>query len=262
MAQNRIGICYEYGYGVQMNMKAAAEWYQTAANNGSATALANLANLYNYGAGVKKDDKKAFELNKRAAELGDGLGQVQLAYCYFDGTGTNKDANMAFYWMQKAVDNGVDGAKELLELMRNIHNYDMMYPGESVGGGKTVFMEERNGIYYVSCKINGVPAKFIFDTGASKISLSAGFAQELLDKGLLSDNDVLGEGKVSIADGSTSSVIVVNIRDVEIGGFHLSNVQATITEQQNAPLLLGQSAIQQLGRVTIDGYKLIIHNDR
>ena len=40
------------------------------------------------------------------------------------------------------------------------------------------------------------------------------------------------------------------------------NVKATIKQQQNAPLLLGQSAIEKLGKITIDGYKLIIHKAR
>ena len=62
-----------------------------------------------------------------------------------------------------------------------------------------------------------------------------------------------------IADGSTTATDVVNIQDVEIGGLHLKNVRATVKEQQNAPLLLGLSAIEKLGRITIDGYKLIIH---
>jgi predicted aspartyl protease len=42
---------------------------------------------------------------------------------------------------------------------------------------------------------------------------------------------------------------------------HLYNVRASIKDQQNAPLLLGQSAIEKLGKVTIDGHKLIIHKD-
>ena len=109
------------------------------------------------------------------------------------------------------------------------------------------------------CKINGIKADFIFDTGAGAISLSSDFARRLVAQGLLSDDDVTGQANTINANGSTNNVIVVNIKDVEIGGLHLYNVRATIKEQQNAPLLLGQSAIEKLGRITIDGYKLIIH---
>ena len=47
----------------------------------------------------------------------------------------------------------------------------------------------------------------------------------------------------------------VNVR------FEGEDVKATIKDQLNAPLLLGQSAIEKLGKVTIDGYKLIIHRE-
>ena len=122
-------------------------------------------------------------------------------------------------------------------------------------------MNKRNSVYYVPCKINGLKADFVFDTGAGAISLSSDFASRLVDMGLLSDNDVAGKTNSRIADGSVSQVLVVNIKDVEIGGLHLKNVRATIKEQQNAPLLFGQSAIEKLGKITIDGYKLIIHRN-
>ena len=47
----------------------------------------------------------------------------------------------------------------------------------------------------------------------------------------------------------------VNVR------FEGEDVKATIKDQLNAPLLLGQSAIEKLGKVTIDGYKLIIDRE-
>ena len=122
-------------------------------------------------------------------------------------------------------------------------------------------MNKRNYVYYVPCKINGLNADFIFDTGAGMISLSSRFAKQLVDTGRLSENDLVGTGNSTIADGSRTQVLIANIKDVEIGGLHLYNVKASIKEQQNAPLLLGQSAIEKLGKVTIDGYKHIIHRE-
>ena len=123
----------------------------------------------------------------------------------------------------------------------------------------TILMRKNYNVYYVPCKINGITADFIFDTGASTICLSSSFANELKRQGKLSQKDYIGQGRTMIADGSTTATDVVNIQDVEIGGLHLKNVRATVKEQQNAPLLLGLSAIEKLGRITIDGYKLIIH---
>lgn len=38
----------------------------------------------------------------------------------------------------------------------------------------------------------------------------------------------------------------------EIGGISLSNVEASVVDNINAPLLLGQTALAKFGRVTID----------
>lgn len=128
-------------------------------------------------------------------------------------------------------------------------------------GTTTILMKKMNGVFYIPCKINGVQADFVFDTGAGAISLSTGFAQTLMSRGVLSEPDFRGNNQVKNANGIIYNSTVVNIKDVEIGGLHLRNVLASILEQQNAPLLLGQSAIQKLGKITIDGNKLIIHTE-
>jgi aspartyl protease family protein len=45
---------------------------------------------------------------------------------------------------------------------------------------------------------------------------------------------------------------VLNIRELEFGGQKLKNVKASVISELKAPLLLGQSAISQLGKITID----------
>lgn len=154
--------------------------------------------------------------------------------------------------------------KELIALEKKISLCDDSNnpTNSNTPSGTTVLiMRKMNSVYYVPCTINGLKADFIFDTGAGMISLSSNFAKQLTDMGRLSEKDIVGKANSIIADGSVSQVLVANIKDVEIGGLHLYNVKATIKEQQNAPLLLGQSAIEKLGRVTIDGYKLIIHKE-
>ena len=214
-----------------------------------------------------KDEKRAFSLYKQSAEKGCVDGQRMLAFAYYYATGTPKDGDLAVYWMKKAKDNGDDAAEKILKDLQFLVDYEKGYygkevAGKDVGSSTTVIMNKRNSIYYVPCKINGLKADFVFDTGAGAISLSSGFAKRLVEMGVLSDNDITGRAKSFIADGSVSEVLVVNIKDVEIGGLHLYNVKATIKQQQNAPLLLGQSAIEKLGKITIDGYKLIIHREK
>lgn len=123
----------------------------------------------------------------------------------------------------------------------------------------TIQMEKDGGVYKVPCTVNGVKMKFIFDTGASTVSMSQTMAQFLLDGEYLSVSDITGVGQSVVADGTIVNHASIVIRDIEIGGLHLKNIKATVLESQNSPLLLGQTAISELGRITIDGNKLIIH---
>ena len=66
-----LGMCYEYGSGVQQDKKKAAQLYQQACDLGNASAMYILSRCYFHGFGVSQDRKKAIELCRRAAELGD-----------------------------------------------------------------------------------------------------------------------------------------------------------------------------------------------
>lgn len=125
---------------------------------------------------------------------------------------------------------------------------------------KVIQMENTNGVYRISCSVNGAKMKMIFDTGASTVSLSETMANFLYDNGYISKEDVLGTSKSRTADGSIHDNVVINLKDIEISGLHIKNVQAVVISSQNAPLLLGQSAIQKLGRITLNGNKLIIND--
>jgi len=123
-------------------------------------------------------------------------------------------------------------------------------------------MEETNGVYKIPCSVNGLKMKFIFDTGASVVSLSQSMAEYMFDNDYLTEKDILGKAQTQIADGSFVNVNVVNIKDFEVAGFHLKDVIATVKEGQNVPLLMGQSAIEKLGRISIEGNRLIIHKPK
>ena len=125
---------------------------------------------------------------------------------------------------------------------------------------KVIQMENMNGVYRISCSVNGAKMKMIFDTGASTVSLSESMANFLYDNDYISKEDILGTSKTQTADGSIHDNVVINIKDIEISGLHVKNVQAVVISSQNAPLLLGQTAIQKLGRISLSGDKLIIYD--
>jgi len=125
---------------------------------------------------------------------------------------------------------------------------------------KIIQMEKDGGVYKISCSVNGARMKMIFDTGASAVSLSMSMANYLYENDYIKKEDIIGSGKSQTADGTIVDHIVINLRDIEISGLHIKNIKATVIDGQNAPLLLGQTAIQALGPVTISGKRLIINN--
>lgn len=124
----------------------------------------------------------------------------------------------------------------------------------------TIRMEKEGGVYKIPCKINGAKLKMIFDSGASSVCLSESMAEYLLENDYISINDFIGVGSSSIADGRIVDHLRINLRDVEIEGLHLRNIEGIVIVGQKGSLLLGQSAIQALGPVTINGDLLIVHN--
>jgi len=119
-------------------------------------------------------------------------------------------------------------------------------------------MSKEDGIYTVPCEVNGLKLRFIFDTGASTVCISLTEATFMLKNGYLNARDILGSSNSQIANGSIVENTIINLREIDIAGNKLYNIKAIVMNDLNAPLLLGQTAIQQLGRVELKGDELNI----
>ncbi len=117
---------------------------------------------------------------------------------------------------------------------------------------QTILMEKKGGVYYVPCKVNDLSLKFIFDTGASNVSISLSEAVFMLKNGYLKEEDLLGTNYYRIANGDIAEGTKIVLRKIEIGSKVITNVNASIVHSLDAPLLLGQSAMERLGKFTID----------
>jgi aspartyl protease family protein len=109
-----------------------------------------------------------------------------------------------------------------------------------------------SGVYQIPVEINGVSMFFIFDTGASTISISETEAIFLYKQGKLSDEDILEKEAFVDANGNISEGRIIILRTVKIGEKVLNDVKASVVHNLNAPLLFGQSALQKFGKVSID----------
>ena len=79
------------------------------------------------------------------------------------------------------------------------------------------------------CTINGLPLHFVFDTGASDVSLSSVEAQFMFKNGYLKPSDVIGRRAYLTASGDVVEGTSVRLHSVTFGGLTLNNVRASIT---------------------------------
>lgn len=119
-------------------------------------------------------------------------------------------------------------------------------------GTSEIEMVQDGGVYKIPIEVNDTKMDFIFDTGASSICISETEARFLVKQGTLNQNDVIGETSFSDANGDISSGMVVKLKSVKIGDRTLYNVEALIVPNDKAPLLLGQTALAQFGKISID----------
>lgn len=113
-------------------------------------------------------------------------------------------------------------------------------------------MRKEGGVYTMPCEVNGLSLRFIFDTGASEVSISLAEAVFMLKNGYLSESDIKGSASYSIANGDIVEGTIINLRQLKIGNTYLYNVDASIVHTNTAPLLLGQSALSKVGKFSFD----------
>jgi aspartyl protease family protein len=121
------------------------------------------------------------------------------------------------------------------------------------GIGKTIVkMQKENGVYTIPIQINGIEMYFIFDTGASIISISETEAIFLYKQGKLKDEDFIETANFIDANGDISEGTIVILRTVKIGNKIINNIKASVVHNMIAPLLFGQSALESFGKISID----------
>jgi clan AA aspartic protease (TIGR02281 family) len=117
---------------------------------------------------------------------------------------------------------------------------------------QVITMEKIGRTYRLPCTVNGLPLNFILDTGADEVSISLSEALFMLKNDYIDENDLLNTEYYQLANGEVVEGTKIVLRTLKIGGLTIKNVEASIVHTMNAPLLLGQSALSKLGKITID----------
>ena len=169
------------------------------------------------------------------------------------------------------LDDDMDAVRDLPEFKALIEEYEAKHaaylkefelamPEKEEAVTEIAVKRNPGGTFEIPCDINGLPLQMIFDTGASDVTISSVEANFMFKNGYLSEKDIKGKKYYQIANGQISEGTTITLREVKIGDAVLHNVDASVVKSQKAPLLLGQSAMERFGTITIDNQnnKLII----
>ena len=117
---------------------------------------------------------------------------------------------------------------------------------------ETVLQREGNGHFYVHAKVNGELVRFIVDTGASGVALTAEDAQRVGIAFSPGEFDYVGEGAAGPVRGK-----LVTINEIDIDGKRVENVSGAVLEGSNLSLL-GQSYLTRMGEVQMRGDYMVL----
>lgn len=106
-------------------------------------------------------------------------------------------------------------------------------------------MADGRGQFYTGGLINGVPMRFVVDTGATYVSMSAADATRARIN--------FRQGRPALSNTANGQMRswLVTLDSVSIGGVTLRNVGASVSESDH-PVLLGMSFLQRMS-VQVDG---------
>lgn len=112
------------------------------------------------------------------------------------------------------------------------------YQSTSSTSDTVVLKAGRDHHFRLKGKVNGVPVRFLVDTGASKVALPVTIAKKA---GLKKQYPVT----IKTADGLTTGYLT-RIQTLTVGSIVLYNVSALIMNQKSGTVLLGMSALKKL----------------
>ena len=111
----------------------------------------------------------------------------------------------------------------------------------------TEIRRSADGLFHLQAKVNGTSIRFIVDSGASIVVLTARDAAKL---GLKNST---AKAHVIHTAGGLSSMTLTRLESFDVAGQTLSQVNAAVMREGLQTSLLGQNILTQLGAVTQEG---------
>jgi len=119
--------------------------------------------------------------------------------------------------------------------------------------GEMILPRNEDGHFYADVTIEGVTSRMLVDTGATVIALTGADAEAM---GIYWDEEAVQP----VAKGASGPVygVPVKLTTVQLGELEASNVDAIIVPEGLGVSLLGQSFLSRVGRVEMDGERMIV----
>lgn len=141
LAYQKLGIMYKNGYGTEVNLDKAIEYYELAIMGNDAGSMNNLGVMYLNGEGVILDYDKARELFEKGSALGYDMCYYNLGMMYENGLGVSIDYNKAISYYEQC-DNVL-----AYEALGRIYNYNLANGEKAVEYYLKVIDESSNAAY-------------------------------------------------------------------------------------------------------------------
>ena len=106
---------------------------------------------------------------------------------------------------------------------------------------------------YLLAHINGVPTKFILDTGCSDVQIGRAEYAFLLRNGFIKETTLDEDSIVTVnADGFEHTKAVVTVDSLSVGNILVHGVKVFVGRSVESPNLLGQSVLGELGTLLLN----------
>ena len=120
----RLGKIYERDYqsysGIEVDVYAAATWFESAAEAGNADAMTELGLCYELGCGKEQSDEKALDWYMKAAEKGHMTAKFSVGEAFEEARGVPQSDAEACLWYYRAAVEGDEDSREALRRLEDI----------------------------------------------------------------------------------------------------------------------------------------------
>jgi Sel1 repeat len=120
-AAHEVALIQEYGrHGIEVDVVAAAKWFEKAAEAGHVESMTELGLCYELGCGVEQSDEQSLDWYTKAANLGHATAKFSVGEAFEEARGVPQSDQEACLWYHRAALAGDADSKKALRRLYDI----------------------------------------------------------------------------------------------------------------------------------------------